>query len=86
MGFLGTLIMGLVVGLVARAVKPGNDRMGIVMTTVLGIIGAFLAGFIGHSLHWYAPDEPAGLVASVLGAILVLAIAHAALHGRTRRI
>ena len=86
MGFIGMLITGFIVGLIARAVKPGNDNMGIILTTILGIIGAVLAGYAGRALGWYAADEPAGLIASVIGAVVVLFIASAVMSGRTRRI
>ena len=62
------IIVGFIVGLIARAVKPGNDSMGIIMTTLLGIAGAFIAGFLGQALGWYSAGEPAGWIASVIGA------------------
>ncbi|HEX9297569.1 MAG TPA: GlsB/YeaQ/YmgE family stress response membrane protein, partial [Polyangiaceae bacterium] len=67
-----TIIIGFVIGLLARALKPGNDRMGLIMTTILGIAGALLAKFVGMQLGWYAPNQPAGFIASVVGAILLL--------------
>ncbi len=74
MGIITTIIVGFVVGLIARAVKPGNDRMGIIMTTLLGIAGAFVAGFLGQALGLYAANEPAGWIASVIGAVLLLVV------------
>jgi uncharacterized membrane protein YeaQ/YmgE (transglycosylase-associated protein family) len=74
MGILGTIIVGFIVGLIARAVKPGNDRMGIIMTTLLGIVGAVVARYIGQALGLYTANQPAGWIASVLGAILVLVV------------
>ena len=71
---LGTIIVGFIVGLIARAVKPGNDRMGIIMTTILGIAGAFLARFIGQAMGLYGPNDPAGWIASVIGAVILLFI------------
>jgi uncharacterized membrane protein YeaQ/YmgE (transglycosylase-associated protein family) len=77
MELLWTILIGFVIGLLARAVKPGNDKMGIVLTTLVGIAGAFLAGLIGRSLGWYTPNEPAGFIASVVGAVLLLVIVSA---------
>jgi uncharacterized membrane protein YeaQ/YmgE (transglycosylase-associated protein family) len=74
MHIVWTIIIGFVVGLVARALKPGDDKMGIVMTTVLGVAGAMLAKFIGQQLGWYRPTDAAGFIASVVGAILLLVI------------
>ncbi|MDR5838392.1 GlsB/YeaQ/YmgE family stress response membrane protein [Caballeronia sp. LZ034LL] len=72
--FIGTLIVGLVVGLIARAVKPGDDSMGWIMTIVLGIAGSLIAGYVGRALGWYQPGQPAGWIASVIGAIVLLVI------------
>jgi uncharacterized membrane protein YeaQ/YmgE (transglycosylase-associated protein family) len=72
--FIGTLIVGLVVGLIARAVKPGNDSMGWIMTIVLGIAGSLIAGYLGRALGWYQPGQPAGWIASVVGAIILLVL------------
>jgi uncharacterized membrane protein YeaQ/YmgE (transglycosylase-associated protein family) len=83
MGIIGTIIVGFIVGLIARAVKPGNDRMGIIMTTLLGIAGAFVARFIGQAMGLYGPNDPAGWIASVIGAVLLLFI-FAMVRGRRR--
>ncbi|SAK58707.1 transglycosylase-associated protein [Caballeronia hypogeia] len=72
--FIGTLIVGLVVGLIARALKPGDDSMGWIMTIVLGIAGSLIAGYVGRALGWYQPGQPAGWIASVIGAIVLLVI------------
>ncbi|HAJ11050.1 MAG: GlsB/YeaQ/YmgE family stress response membrane protein [Hydrogenophaga sp.] len=74
MSLLGTLIIGLIVGLIARAIKPGNDSMGWIMTTVLGVAGSFVAGYLGAALGLYAPGQPVGFIASVIGAILLLVV------------
>lgn len=74
MSIIWTIIVGLVVGLIARMLKPGRDAMGWIMTAVLGIAGSFLAGFIGQQLNFYAPGEPAGFIASVIGAIVLLVV------------
>lgn len=79
------IIVGFVVGLLARALKPGNDRMGIIMTTLLGIAGSFLAGFAGQARGLYSAGEPAGWIASILGAIVLLFIV-SLLRGRTHRV
>jgi uncharacterized membrane protein YeaQ/YmgE (transglycosylase-associated protein family) len=72
MGILGWILFGLVVGIIAKFIMPGRDPGGIVMTIVLGIVGALFGGFIGQALHLYGPGEPAGFVGATLGAILVL--------------
>jgi uncharacterized membrane protein YeaQ/YmgE (transglycosylase-associated protein family) len=72
MGILGWILFGLVVGIIAKFIMPGRDPGGIIMTIVLGIVGALLGGFIGQALGLYGPGEPAGFVGATLGAILVL--------------
>lgn len=84
MEILGMILVGFIVGLIARAVKPGNDGMGIIMTTLLGIAGAFVAGFLGQALGLYAAGEPAGWIASVIGAVLLLFIV-GMIRGRSHR-
>src|SRR5436190_1105390 len=74
MGILTMIIVGFIVGLLARALKPGNDRMGIIMTTLIGIAGSFLAGYAGQAMGLYTPGQPAGWIASILGAIVLLVI------------
>ena len=73
-GILWTLLIGFVCGLLARALKPGNDKLGFFMTILLGIAGALLARFVGGSIGWYGPNDPAGFIASVVGAIVLLVI------------
>lgn len=73
-GILWTLLIGFICGLLARALKPGNDKLGFFMTILLGIGGALIARFAGNALGWYGPNEPVGFIASVLGAILLLVI------------
>jgi uncharacterized membrane protein YeaQ/YmgE (transglycosylase-associated protein family) len=72
MGFIWTLIIGLVVGLVARAVMPGRQALGIILTMVLGIAGAFVATYGGQMLGLYQPGEPAGFIGAVVGAVVLL--------------
>ncbi len=74
MSILGTLFIGLIAGFVARALKPGDDGMGWIMTAVLGVAGAFVAGYLGVALGFYQQGEPVGFLASVIGAILLLVI------------
>ncbi|KRC77762.1 hypothetical protein D3C87_379640 [compost metagenome] len=83
MSIIIMIIVGFIVGLIARAIMPGDQNMGIIMTTILGIIGAVVAGFLGQSLGWYAPGEPAGWIASVVGAIIVLFIVGLVARKRT---
>ncbi len=70
MSWLITIIVGFIVGLVARAVLPGDQKLGIILTTVLGIVGALVAGYLGQALGWYQAGEAVGFIASVVGAIL----------------
>ncbi len=80
MSFLGVLLVGLVVGLLARAIKPGDDKMGWIMTILLGVAGSLLATYVGVALGWYQQGEPAGWIASIVGAIVLLV-----LYGMLRR-
>ena len=79
MGILWTLLVGLVIGVVAKFLHPGRENMGFVMTVLLGIAGSFLAGMLGQSLGWYRAGEGAGFIASVIAAIVLLVI-----YGRMR--
>jgi len=72
MSIIVMIIVGFIVGLIARAIMPGDQKMGIILTAVLGIVGALVAGYLGQALGWYAPGEPAGWIGSVIGAIIVL--------------
>ena len=74
MSVIWTLVIGLVVGLVAKALMPGKDPGGFFITALIGIAGAFIAHFVGRAMNWYADGEPAGFIASVIGAIALLAI------------
>ena len=73
MGILWTILIGFVAGLIAKFIVPGNrEPSGFILTTVLGIVGAFVASFLGQALGWYQPGEGAGLIGAVVGAIIVL--------------
>lgn len=72
MSIIIMIIVGFVVGLIARAIMPGDQSMGIIFTTILGIVGSVVAGFLGQTMGWYQPGEPAGWIGSVVGAIIVL--------------
>jgi uncharacterized membrane protein YeaQ/YmgE (transglycosylase-associated protein family) len=72
MTIIWTIIIGFVIGLIARALMPGRDPAGFIITTVLGIAGALVGSFIGRVLGLYAQGEPAGLLMALLGAILLL--------------
>ncbi len=74
MSILGTLFIGLIAGFIARALKPGDDSMGWIMTAILGVAGAFLAGYLGVAMGFYQQGEPVGFIASVIGAIILLVI------------
>ena len=72
MGLIWTAIVGLIVGALAKAIMPGRDPGGILVTMLIGIAGALLAGFLGRMVGWYEPGEGAGIIASILGALLLL--------------
>ena len=73
MGFLWTLIIGLVVGAVAKLIMPGRDPGGIIVTMLIGVAGALLAGFLGRALGWYTdPGQGPGIIASIIGAMVLL--------------
>ena len=75
MGFIWTIIIGFVAGIIARLLAPGpNKPSGFILTTLLGIIGAFVATWLGQAIGWYRADQGAGLIGATVGAIIVLAI------------
>lgn len=77
MHFLWVIIIGFIAGIIARLLAPGpNNPAGFILTTLLGIAGAFIATFIGQAIGWYRLDQGAGLIASVVGAVVVLFIWH----------
>lgn len=74
MGIISMIIVGFIVGLLARAIMPGDQKLGIVMTIILGIVGSIVAGYLGGALGLYEPGEGAGWIGSIIGAIIVLLI------------
>lgn len=71
-GLLGWILFGLIVGAVAKLVMPGRDPGGIIVTMLIGIVGAVIGGWLGQALGWYRPDQGAGFFMSLFGAILLL--------------
>lgn len=71
---LWTLVIGLVVGAIAKLLMPGRDPGGCIITMLIGIAGAFVAGFLGRALGWYEVGQPAGFIASIIGAMLLLLV------------
>lgn len=78
MGILMTILVGLIAGALAKLFMPGRDPGGILVTILLGIAGALVAGFLGRAVGWYEPGEPAGFLASIVGAMLLLWVYRAA--------
>lgn len=74
MGIIWTIVLGFVIGVIAKLVHPGKDDMGFIMTVVLGIAGSFLGGIIGQFLGWYQAGEGAGFIVSVICAIVLLLV------------
>jgi len=74
MHYVWMAIVGFVVGLIARAVLPGTQSLGIILTSVLGIAGSFVAGYAGQALGWYRAGESVGFIGSVIGAMLLLLV------------
>lgn len=83
MEILGTILIGLLVGIVAKLLMPGRDPGGFIITTLLGIAGAFVAKYLGQAMGWYAEGQSAGFLASVVGAVLLL-ILYRITFGRAR--
>jgi uncharacterized membrane protein YeaQ/YmgE (transglycosylase-associated protein family) len=73
MTVLSWLVSGLIIGAVAKLLMPGDDPGGIIVTMLIGIAGAFVGSYLGQALGWYAPGQPAGWIASIVGAIILLA-------------
>jgi uncharacterized membrane protein YeaQ/YmgE (transglycosylase-associated protein family) len=71
-GFFGWIVIGALAGIIAKAIMPGKDPGGCIVTILLGVAGALVAGFLGNALNWYKPGEGAGFIAAIIGAILIL--------------
>lgn len=83
MSYLWIIIIGLIVGVVAKLIMPGSDPGGMIITILIGIVGALIAGFLGRTLGWYGEGEPVGFIASVVGAVLLLIGYRALTKGRS---
>jgi uncharacterized membrane protein YeaQ/YmgE (transglycosylase-associated protein family) len=77
MGLIGTIVIGFLAGLVARLLHPGRDPGGFIITTLLGIVGAVLATYLGQAIGWYQAGQGAGFIGAVVGAVLILVIYNA---------
>jgi uncharacterized membrane protein YeaQ/YmgE (transglycosylase-associated protein family) len=71
-GWIAWIIIGALAGLIAKAIMPGRDPQGCIVTILLGIGGAVVAGWLGHQLGWYRPNQGAGFIAAIVGAIIIL--------------
>ena len=85
MHLIWTLIIGLIVGALAKLIMPGRDPGGFIITICIGIAGSLLATFLGRAAGWYGPENSAGFIASIVGAVILLAIYHM-LTGRRRTV
>ena len=75
MGIIWTIVIGFIAGVIAKFIMPGsNEPSGFILTTILGIVGALVASFIGQALGWYAPGQGAGLIGAVIGAVVLLVV------------
>ncbi|WP_211451495.1 GlsB/YeaQ/YmgE family stress response membrane protein [Collimonas antrihumi] len=74
MEILWTIVVGFIVGVIAKLIHPGKENMGFIMTTLLGIAGSFLAGYVGQALGWYHAGQGAGFIGSIVGAFILLLI------------
>jgi uncharacterized membrane protein YeaQ/YmgE (transglycosylase-associated protein family) len=83
MHIIGALLIGLLVGIVAKLLMPGRDPGGFIITAILGIAGAFIAKFLGQQFGWYGPEDSAGFLASVVGAIILLLLYRLIFRRRT---
>ena len=83
MAILWTILIGFIIGLVAKFLMPGRDPGGFIITILLGIAGSFLAGFLGRAMGWYHEGEPAGFIFSVVGAIVLLILYRLLFNKRT---
>ena len=82
MGIIWTIVLGFVIGVIAKFITPGKENMGLIMTILIGIVGSFLAGIIGQAIGWYRAGEGAGFIASIIVAIMLLVI-YGKIKGKT---
>ena len=75
-GIIVTIIIGLIIGAVAKLIMPGKDPGGIIVTILIGIAGSFVGSYLGQAIHLYQPGQPAGFIMSVIGALILLALYH----------
>jgi uncharacterized membrane protein YeaQ/YmgE (transglycosylase-associated protein family) len=83
MGIIGWIIFGLIVGAVAKFLMPGRDPGGWIVTILLGIAGALVGGFLGRAVGWYGPNDAAGFLMALVGALVLLGLYRLTLRGRT---
>jgi len=83
-GVIGWIIFGLIVGAVAKLLMPGRDPGGFIVTMLLGIAGALVGGFLGRAAGWYGPNDPAGFLMSLLGAVVLLLLYRMVVGRRSR--
>src|SRR6516162_4482346 len=70
---LGTIIIGFIAGVIAKLITPGDrEPKGFILTTILGIVGAFVATYLGQAIGWYGPDQNAGFIGAIVGAVIIL--------------
>ena len=81
MGIIGTIVIGFLAGLIAKFLRPGRDPGGFIITTLLGIVGAVIATYLGQALGWYRAGEGAGFIGAIVGAVILLLI-YRAVAGR----
>lgn len=74
LSFIGAIIIGLIAGVVAKLIMPGRDPGGFIITILLGIAGALVATYLGQAIGWYRPDQSAGFIGAVVGAIILLVL------------
>lgn len=74
MTIIASIIIGLIVGAIAKLLMPGKDPGGWIITILLGLCGSIVAGYLGHALGWYQDGQPAGFLASIFGAMIILAL------------
>ena len=83
MGIIGWIIFGLIVGAVAKLLMPGRDPGGWIVTILLGIAGALVGGFLCRAVGWYGPNDAAGFLMALVGALVLLGLYRLTLRGRT---